>query len=214
MSRSVEIVPLSAADVDRAVQLGVAALREASPAAWGGKAGPLDWDCWETVEHLSNALFTYAVQLAPAAPPLDGKVPFLRESGRPGGPANAVHADRAAGPAGLLQVLEASGALLVAVVRTAPPQKRAHHVFGVSDPEGFAAMGIVEVLVHTHDLAQGLGLAWNPPEDLCSRVLDRLFPNAPEDAGPWPALLWATGRADLPGRPRLTTWRWDGTPRA
>lgn len=74
-------------------------------------------------------------------------------------------------------------------------------------------MGIVETLVHTHDLAQGLGFAWNPPADLCSRVLARLFPDAPESTDPWPALLWATGRDELPGRPRLTTWRWDGTPR-
>lgn len=69
-------------------------------------------------------------------------------------PANAVHTDRAAGPAGLLQVLEASGALLVAMVRTTP-QVRAHHGFGVSDAEGFAAMGAVKTLVHTHDLAEG-----------------------------------------------------------
>jgi hypothetical protein len=60
------------------------------------------------------------------------------ESRRPGGPANAVHADRAAGPAGLLQVLEASGALLVAMVRTTPSRVRAHHGHGASDPEGFA----------------------------------------------------------------------------
>ena len=69
------------------------------------------------------------------------------------------------GPAGLLQVLEACGALLVAMVRTTPPQTRAHHVFGVLDPEGFAGMGIVETLVHTHDLTQGLRLVWNPPAD-------------------------------------------------
>ncbi|SDZ12419.1 hypothetical protein SAMN05216215_104761 [Saccharopolyspora shandongensis] len=87
-------------------------------------------------------------------------------------------------------MLEASGALLVAMVRTTPPQVRACHVFGISDAEGFAAMGIVETLVHTHDLAQGLGLAWNPPADLCSRVLVRLFPNAPVFTDPWPTLLW------------------------
>ncbi|MFD3326399.1 hypothetical protein ACFWW8_14410, partial [Streptomyces sp. NPDC058701] len=74
--------------------------------------------------------------------------------------------------------------------------------------------GIVETLVHTHDLTQGLGLAWSPPVDLCSRVLARLFPDAPSSTDPWPILLWATGRAELPGHPRLTTWRWDGTPRA
>ena len=108
---------------------------------------------------------------------------------------------------------EASGALLVAMVRTTPPQVRAYHSFGVSDPEGFAAMGVVETLVHTYDLAEGLGLAWVPPADLCSRALARLFPEAPGTTDPWLTLLWATGRAELPGYPRRATWRWSGTPR-
>ncbi|OKK13131.1 hypothetical protein AMK16_31905 [Streptomyces sp. CB00455] len=205
--------PVSADDLDLSVRLAVAALRGAPAEAWEGKAGSLEWDCWETVEHLADDLFAYAAQLGPKSPPLNGEVPFVWKSRRPGGPANVIHADRGAGPAGLLQVLEASGALLVAMVRTTPPQTRAHHVFGVSDPEGFAAMGIVETVVHTHDLAQGLGLAWNPPADLCSRVLARLFPDAPSSTDPWSTLLWATGRAELPGRPRPTAWRWDGTPR-
>ncbi|MEV0081809.1 maleylpyruvate isomerase N-terminal domain-containing protein [Saccharopolyspora sp. NPDC050642] len=217
MSRSAETgrfpSPVTADDLDLAVRLAVASLRNAPQAAWEGKAGSLEWDCWETVEHLSDDLFAYAVQLGPRTPPLEGEVPFVWESRRPGGPANAVHANRAAGPAGLLQVLEASGALLVAMVRTTSPQTRAYHVYGISDAEGFAAMGIVETLVHTHDLAEGLGLAWSPPADLCSRVLARLFPNAPKTTDPWPTLLWATGRAELPGHPRLSTWRWDGTPR-
>jgi hypothetical protein len=206
--------PVTADDLDLAVQLAVAALREAPPAAWDGKAGSLEWDCWETVEHLSDDLFAYAAQLGPRTPPLDGEVPFVWESRRPGGPANAIHASREAGPAGLVQVLEASGALLVAMVRTTSPLTRAHHVFGISDPEGFAAMGVVETLVHTHDLAQGLELAWDPPADLCTRVLARLFPHAPRSTEPWPTLLWATGRAELPGHPRPATWRWDATPRA
>lgn len=209
MSRS----HVTADDLDRAVQLALAALREAPPGAWEGKAGSLEWDCWETVEHLSDDLFAYAAQLGPRKPPLDTHVPFTWESRRPGGPVNTIHADRAAGPDGLLQVLDASGALLVAMVRTTAPEVRAHHVFGVSDPEGFAAMGIVETLVHTHDLAEGLGLAWDPPGDLCSRVLARLFPDAPDSTDPWPTLLWATGRAELPGHARRTTWRWYGEPR-
>lgn len=205
--------PVTADDLALAVRLAVGLLRRVPAAAWAARAGSLEWDRWETVEHLSDDFFSYAVQLGPSVPPLDGEVPFVWESRRPGGPANAVHADRAAGPTGLLRVLEASGALLVAMVRTSPPRTRAHHVFGVSDPEGFAAMGIVEALVHTHDLARGLGLAWDPPAGLCSRVLARLFPGAPSSLEPWPTLLWSTGRAELPGRPRLTSWRWDGTPR-
>ncbi|QMU73762.1 hypothetical protein GXP74_12575 [Streptacidiphilus sp. P02-A3a] len=205
--------PVTADDLGLAVRLAVAALVRAPVSAWAARAGSLEWDCWETVEHLSDDLFAYAVQLGPARPPMDGEVPFVWRSLRPGGPANAVHADRAAGTAGLLQVLEACGALLVAMVRTTPPQVRAHHVFGAADPEGFAAMGIVETLVHTHDLAQGLGLDWDPPAGICARVLRRLFPDVPGDAAaPWPALLWATGRTALPGHPRLTDWRWYAAP--
>jgi hypothetical protein len=207
-----EVLPVSADDLDQAVQHAVVALRTAPATAWDAKAGPLDWDCWETVEHLSDVLFTYAVQLGPRTPSLTADVPFRCESRRPGGPDNAVHADRAAGPAGLLQVLEASGALLVAMVRTTPSRIRAYHDFGVSDPAGFAAMGVVETLVHTQDLAEGLGLVWAPPADLCARVLARLFPDAPATTDRWRTLLWATGRAELPGRPKLKTWRWSSTP--
>ncbi|WP_093272281.1 hypothetical protein [Saccharopolyspora shandongensis] len=218
MSRSVEtgsvLSPVTADDVDLAVRLAVGILRDAPPEGWGGKAGSLEWDCWETAEHLANDLFYYAVQLGPQSPPLDTHVPFALSQKRPDGPAKFLFADRAAGPAGLVQVLEACGALLVAMVRTTPPQVRAHHGAGVSDPEGFAAMGVVETLVHMHDLAEGFGLAWTPPSALCSRVLARLFPEAPDGADPWLTLLWATGRAELPGHPRLTTWRWASTPRS
>ncbi|MET9015866.1 MULTISPECIES: hypothetical protein [Streptomyces] len=205
--------PVTAADVERAVRSALATLRAAEALDWSVTAGSLEWDCWETVEHLADDLFSYAVQLGPANPPLDTHVPFAWSRRRPGGPANAVFADREAGTAGLLHVLDASGALLTAIVRTAPPTVRAHHVFGASDPEGFAAMGVVETLVHTHDVAEGLGLEWTPPADLCDRVLARLFPDAPADTDRWRTLLWATGRSELPGRPRLTTWRWYGTPR-
>lgn len=205
--------PVTPDDLDQAVQLALAALREAPPTAWDGKAGSLEWDCWETVEHLADDLFAYAAQLGPRQPPMEDEVPFVWEPRRPGGPSNAIHADRTAGPAGLLQVLEAGGALLIAMVRTAPPTTRAYHGFGVSDPEGFAAMGVVETLVHTYDLAEGLGLTWAPPAGVCSRVLHRLFPDAPSDDEPWPTLLWATGRGELPGRVRRTSWRWYGEPR-
>ncbi|MEV6553479.1 hypothetical protein AB0M57_32990 [Streptomyces sp. NPDC051597] len=204
--------PVTAADVEHAVRLSVTALRAGLAADWGARAGSLEWDCWETVEHLADDLFAYAAQLGPQQPPLDGEVPFLWEARRPGGPRNAVHADRAAGPAGLLTTLEACGALLTAMVRTASPDVRAHHTFGVSDPEGFAAMGIVETLLHTHDVAQGLGVTWAPPGGLCDRVLARLFRDVPADPDRWRVLLWATGRAELADLPRRESWRWYGEP--
>ncbi|MBD0743645.1 hypothetical protein [Streptomyces sp. CBMA152] len=212
MSDETSRTPVTAADVEHSVRLSVTALRAGLAGDWSVPAGSLDWDCWETVEHLSDDLFAYAVQLGPQQPPLDGDVPYLWEAKRPGGPRNAVHADRAAGPAGLLQTLEASGALLTAMVRTASPDVRAHHTFGISDPEGFAAMGIVETLLHTYDVAQGLGIAWAPPLGLCDRVLARLFREVPADPDRWRVLLWATGRAELADLPHQDSWRWYGEP--
>ncbi|WP_406389217.1 VOC family protein [Streptomyces sp. NBC_00887] len=205
-------MPVSADDVARAVHLAVDVLKESPADNWHAPAGSLEWSCWETVEHLSDDLFAYAVQLGPRKPPTGTEVPYRWAAEREGGPANSIFADPAAGSAGLLQTLEASGALLTAMVRTTPADVRSHHVFGLSDPEGFAAMGIVETLVHTHDIAEGLSLSWAPPADLCDRVLARLFPGAPDDEDRWAVLLWSTGRAELPGRDRVTSWKWHGAP--
>lgn len=114
----------------------------------------------------------------------------------------------------MLGALEAGGGILAAVVRATPPTARGFHVFGASDPEGFAAMGVVETLVHAHDLALGLGIAFEPPADLCARTLHRLFPDVPGDTEPWATLLWATGRGELEDRGRRGKWRWYGAPAA
>ena len=205
---------ITADDLQHAVRLSLTTLRAAAAAGttagWDRPAGPLTWSCWETVEHLADDLFAYAAQLGPETPPLDGEVPFRWERRREGGPANVTFADPAAGLPGLLQVLEACGAMLTALVRTTPADRRSYHGFGISDAEGFAAMGIVETLVHTHDIATGLDVAWTPPAGLCGRVLTRLFPDAPADTDRWATLLWATGRGELPGRERLASWRWYG----
>ncbi|MFD4857504.1 VOC family protein [Streptomyces atratus] len=205
-------LPVTADDVTTAVRLAVDALRKSPADNWLVPAGTLEWDCWETAEHLSDDLFSYAAQLGPRQPPLDTYVPYRWSAEHKGGPANAIFADRSAGTAGLLQTLEASGALLAAMVRTASPEVRSYHSYGVSDPEGFAAMGIVETLVHVHDLAASLDVPWTPPADLCDRVLARLFPDVPKDTDRWAALLWATGRGELPGHPRVTSWKWHSAP--
>jgi hypothetical protein len=79
----------------------------------------------------------------------------------------------------------------------------------MADASGFVAMGCDETLVHTNDLARGFDLPFEPPRELCRRVLRRLFPWAPEEADPWQALLWANGRIALPGHGRLSSdWAW------
>jgi hypothetical protein len=47
---------------------------------------------------------------------------------------------------------------------------------------------------------------------LAKATLERLFPWAPPDADPWPALLWANGRIDLPGQQRQVDRRWHCAP--
>lgn len=206
--------PVTADDVAQAVLLAVDALRPALGADWDVPAGSLAWTCRETGEHLADDLFWYAAHIGSLRPIPDDHVPFGGSRRRPQGPMNTVTADAAGGPLALLQIIESCGGLLAATVRATPPTARAFHVFGASDPEGFAAMGVVETLVHAHDLTAGLGLGFEPPADLCARAVHRLFPDAPDDAAPWPALLWLTGRGDLPGRDRVGTWRWYGAPRA
>ncbi|MEV7216572.1 hypothetical protein AB0O31_26205 [Kitasatospora cineracea] len=206
--------PVTADDLAEGVRLVVTLLSgpDAAAADWDRPAGTLEWSCWETTEHLADDLFSYAAQLGPQSPPATGFVPFRYRREAPGKPANAISAQREAGPQGLVQVLEACGALLVAMVRTARPQDRAFHGHGTADAEGSAAMGLVELFAHAHDLALGLNLDWTPPADITARVLTRLFPTAPTDTAPWPTLRWATGRGDLPHHERPTEWRWHSAP--
>lgn len=204
-------MPVTADDVTLSVRLAVDACRTAKD-GWDAQAGAVTWTCWETAEHVADDLFAYAVEIARTRPEEPGYAPFTLTARREGGPAVSVFADPAAGPAGLLQVVDACGALLAAAVRAAPPEARGYHVFGVADAEGFAAMGVVEVLVHTADIAAGLGVPWDPPADLCARVLARLFPEVELTGDPWRTLLWATGRGELPGRPQRTKWRWHSAP--
>lgn len=197
-------------DVRQVVTLAIDTLRQADAEAWENKAGTLDWTCWETLEHLADDLFTYAARFGLTQPPTTGLLPFRTSSDRRGGPTNVIFVERAAGPGGLLRIVEVCGGLLASVLRTASPTTVAYHVYGPSNPEGFAAMAVVETLIHTHDIAQGLKLTWSPPRDLCERVLQRLFPHVALDSDAWETLLWATGRTTLPGRPQLTDWRWYG----
>jgi len=112
-------------------------------------------------------------------------------------------------PAGLLNLIGGMGALLSTVVRAASASTRAYHPYGLADAEGFTALAVAEVLLHTHDIVSGLELTYQPPDaDLCARVIDRLHPDLEPHDDPWTLMLWATGRADIPNRDRVQRWRW------
>jgi hypothetical protein len=186
--------PVTADDVDLALEIALAALSHGLSKDWDVPAGDLTWSCRATAEHIASDLVGYAGQLTGRAQ--TGYVPF------------DVALDRDADAAGMVDVIRATGGILAAVVRMAPQDIEVWHPYGMADASAVAAMGIVELLVHTEDICRGLGLAWEPPDALCAQVLSRLFPDAPHGSGSWRTLLWATGRTALPDRPRLDAWRW------
>jgi hypothetical protein len=200
-------------DLDAVLDNALTALDAEVDRDWSVPAAGLEWTVWETLEHLADDHFAYAGQIAARRPETETYVPIASYATRDGGPHSTIFAEPARGNSGLVQVLDACGGLLLAAVHRAGPEVRGGHPYGVSDPAGFAAMGTVETLVHLHDVAGGLGFAWQPDEDVVRRTLDRLFPQAPADQEPWPTLLWATGRGVLPGHERLDAWRWDSTVR-
>ncbi|WP_156753494.1 DinB family protein [Actinokineospora pegani] len=199
------------ADVDEAVHWFVDTFSDTPAADWESLAGPLTWTCWETAEHVADDLFFYATQLTTRTPPRETHLPFSCTANREGGPENTVGADRAGGVPGLLAVVESCGHLLSAVITTADPNLVAHHTYGQARPEGFAAMGVVELLVHAYDIATGLGTPWTPPTPLVTRTLTKLFPHVEPTDDPAATLLWATGRGTLPNRPPVGEWRWINT---
>ena len=200
-------------DLDAVLDAAVTALDGVTDRDWQVPARDLDWSVWETIEHLADDHFAYAAQIVTRTPQIEGYVPFDFHAVREGGPESMLFADADAGNDGLVRVLDASGGLLVGAAARAGAAVRGWHPFGLSDPAGFAAMGLVETLVHVYDVAGPLGFAWEPDPDVVRRTLDRLFPAAPTDQEPWPTLLWATGRDALADRPRLSEWRWDSSVR-
>jgi hypothetical protein len=154
----------------------------------------LEWSCRQTALHMVDCLYFYAMQIVYGKP--DGYL------------CTELALDDSASPPRLLAALSAHAELLHRIARSADPDLRAHHNYGVSD----AAMGVVERLIHTLDVVRGLNPEdqWRPPSELAAPVIARLFPHAPS-GDPADVLLYCCGRAALGELPRQTLWRWDGT---
>jgi hypothetical protein len=150
-------------------------------------------DVRRVVQHIATCLQWYAHDLVAGPTESPGPMPTWPPD---------------AAPADLVRELGISAELLARVVALAGPADRAFHPWGVADPSGMAAIGIAEIVLHTDDVASALGLPWSPPVGPVTGTLARLFPDAPADGDPWTAMRWASGRGDLPGRERVTDWRY------
>jgi uncharacterized protein (TIGR03083 family) len=164
---------------------------------WSVKLPHLDFTVAAAVTHLAGGTLWYATDLAAGPRRLDTmelRVPDDTD------------------PAELVATIDSFATVLARVIDGSPPGARGWHPFGMADASGFAAMACDEFLVHSDDIARGLEVPFDPPSGLVAATLERLFPWAPADADPWPALLWANGRIDLPGQERQVDWRWQCAP--
>lgn len=169
---------------------------------WEIATPDLDWTQSQTAIHTMRACLEYSYQVVGKR--LDTYQPILFEK------------KEKATPPEYLPMITTAAKVLEKVVKDSDPADRAWHAYGISDAIGFAAMGVVEVSVHTYDLAKGFGIDFIPHDKAAEFAIDRIFSGTTE----YPAhqshgelLLWLAGRIELSGVPRRQGWKWNGTPR-
>lgn len=193
------------ADVVRTADLVVSALTPGIGKDWSVRAGKLEWDVGFTVTHIAAALSKYTLYLASRST----RFIAMRLEHWP----DASQTER-------LDSIALAARALDHVAEVSPPGTRAYHATGMFDPEGYVALGCVELLVHAHDVATGLELLFEPSDDVCRAVVARSFPWLVDGGPAWETILWQTGRVDIDGRPSHDddTWtllaeplsEWDG----
>jgi hypothetical protein len=169
---------------------------------WEIATPDLDWTQSQTAIHTMRACLEYSYQVVGKR--LDTYQPILFDK------------KEKATPPEYLPMITTAARVLEKVVKDADPADRAWHAYGTSDAVGFAAMGVVEVSIHTYDLAKGFGIDFMPNSDAAKFAIDRIFSGTTE----YPAhqsqgelLLWLAGRTELSGVPRRQGWKWNGAPR-
>jgi hypothetical protein len=129
---------------------------------WSVAAGTLEWSCRATAEHTVDAVFGPALNLASRRLHAYARFDLLRAL--PG----ATIAD-------LVDGLRAVTNMLWALIVTAEPGTRAvirhRPAIEVGEAHDFAPRGASELIFHTYDICTGLGMPFEPPRDLCRRLL-------------------------------------------
>lgn len=182
--------------VTAAAALAPLARRADDSPLWDAVAIPTAWSAARTVEHIADALVFYAGQVARRA---QRRLPVLRDG-------------RQAPPGEQLEDVVTAAHVLAGQLRDLGGE-RAFHPSGLADAAGWAGMAATELLVHGHDAARALQVELDPPADVCSRTLARVFPwVAPDAAAPAELLLAVTGRSRVPGVPSDPDWWWQSAP--
>ncbi len=186
-------------DLDALTRIVAEAWRSGEDRDWSARAGTLEWSCTKTADHAVDAVLAPAFFLASRK----------RDDYPTGEPFTIGHDPR---PVALVEGVETAARILSAVVIAAEPDVRAiiwrRPQVELGRPEDFVARGALELILHAHDVCTGLGVAFEPPPDLCDRLRDhtRSWPawSSPgwkqlTMAGdPWVDLLGSSGRTRQP----------------
>jgi hypothetical protein len=186
-------------DLEQVADVVVDAWRTGIDADWSRPAGILDWSCTRTADHTVDSVHAIATFLASRKQ--DG---YPEWGGLTMGPSPR--------PAHLVEGLATVCRILSGVIAAAGPDERAviwrFPEVEVRGPGDFAPRGALELLLHGHDVAAGLGVVMEPPADVCARLIEhtRGWPHwsspgwspAMTTEDPWGELLRASGR----GRPQ------------
>jgi hypothetical protein len=182
--------PFTPADFELLSDLVIAAWESGLDADWSAPAGTLEWSCFRTADHTVDCVFSYALFLASGRQ--DDYPPFTE-----------LHALPEATPADVINGLRAVTTMLSAVIAASPPEARAvirrRPTVVTAPPEDFAARGALEMVLHAHDVCSGLGVPFEPPLDVCSRLYSHTEPwgvgeLARDRRDAWTDLLERSGR--------------------
>jgi hypothetical protein len=164
---------------------------------WSVQADTVEWTCTRTADHAVDCVFAPAFFLASR---LTDRYPDAGDNFTVGADAT---------PAQLVEALRIASRVLAAVVADTDRSVRAvifrRPTVVTAPPPDFLPRGALELILHANDVCKGLGVAYEPPADLCERLIDHAagFPWAgmgwtPPSIGtddPWGELLRASGRA-------------------
>jgi hypothetical protein len=165
----------------------VAALAPGVDADWSMQAGDVQWNVDQTISHMTGAPGKYALYLSSrSASYLAVRVWPVED---------ATRRER-------LEAIEGCAAALAGVAAAAPRDAVGFHITGMRNAEQFLGYACYELLVHTYDVACGLGLPYAPPDDLCRLVIEHLHPDRDVQRPAWPFLVWLSGRP----HPAATGW--------
>jgi hypothetical protein len=157
---------------------------------WSVRAGPVEWSCLRTAEHVIDCVFSYALFLASGKQ--DGYPRFGELAALDG-----------AGPSDMVDGLRAVTTMLSAVIAAAPADRRAviwrRPTITLGSPDDFAARGGLELILHASDIAAGLGVALAPDAERCRRLYETTggWPGTVDidpTGDPWNDLLSRSGR--------------------